>query len=66
MTDASAPALGISPEGSAVTQELEEVGDLPRPKQSADQQAEGGGDSQDDQDTDGWVQDMIVPSAHLV
>jgi len=66
MADASAPALGISPAESAVTQELEEVGDLPRPQQSADQQAESGGDAQDDQDPDSWAQDMIVPSAHLV
>jgi hypothetical protein len=49
-----------------VTQELEKVGDLPGPQQTADQQAEGGGDGQDDQDPDGGAYDMIVPSAHLV
>ena len=52
--------------GSAVTQELEEVGDLPRAQQSADQQAEGGGDGEDDQHPDSGAQDMIVPSAHLL
>jgi hypothetical protein len=61
MTSVATPALG-----SAVTQELEEVGDLPRPQQPPDEEAEGGGDGQDDQDPGGGTQDMIVPSAHLV
>lgn len=49
-----------------MAQELEEVGDLPRPQQPDDQQAEGGGDGQDGQHPGGGAQDMIVPSAHLV
>jgi hypothetical protein len=38
-----------------VTQNLKDVGDLPRPQQPADQQAEGGGYGQDDQQSDGGV-----------
>jgi hypothetical protein len=44
---------------------LEKVGDVPGAEQTADQQAEGGGDREDHQDTGDRVQDMAVPSAHF-